>query len=77
MRRVLVALSLVASFAFAATFDDGMSAYNKGDYKTAFTIWQDLANKGNTKAQYGIGIMYNDGEGVRQENKWGVIIIKS
>ncbi len=39
-------------------------AYRKGEYKTAFRIWEQLANKGDPEAQHMLGVMHENGEGV-------------
>ena len=64
------------TLSFGAKIDDGYSAYEKGDYKTAFTIFEDLASKGDAKAQYNLGVMYRDGEGVRQDYKKAIEFFK-
>ncbi len=39
------------------TYDKAMVLYNKGDYKTAFSNFTELAEYGNTDAQYMLGNM--------------------
>ncbi|MFB1032782.1 MAG: sel1 repeat family protein, partial [Aliarcobacter cryaerophilus] len=53
------------TLSFGANLQDGYSAYEKGDYKTAFIIFEDLAKKGDAEAQGNLGAMYEYGEGVR------------
>jgi TPR repeat protein len=50
--------------AFAGPWEDGMAAYNRGDYMPAIQLFRPLAAKGNAKAQHLIGVMYHKGEGV-------------
>ncbi len=57
------------TLSFGANLQDGYSAYEKGDYKTAFIIFEDLASKGDAKAQNSLGFMYYNGEGVRQDKR--------
>ncbi len=40
-------------------------AYRKREYKTAFKIWEKLAIKGDPEAQHMLGVMHENGEGVR------------
>ncbi len=47
--------------------DEGMAAYNRGDYATALREWRPLAKQGYAKAQYNLGLMYCNGEGVPQD----------
>jgi hypothetical protein len=46
--------------AFAATFDDAMTAYNASRYDTAIADFTYLAEKGNSEASYMVGKMYMD-----------------
>jgi len=69
MRLVAIAcisLTLVTS-AWAADFNKGLKAYRNSDYITAFQEWQPLAEQGNATAQYNLGFMYDNGEGVTQD----------
>ncbi len=50
-----------------AGFDEGMAAHERGDYATALREWRPLAKQGNAKAQYNLGIMYNNGLAVPQD----------
>ncbi len=52
----------------------GRFAYRTGDYATALRIFRPLAEQGNARAQEALGIMYEDGLGVRKNHaesmKW-------
>jgi len=50
-------------------FNDGLVAVNKGDYKTAFNEWKPLVEQGHAKAQYNLGWMYSNGEGILKIKK--------
>jgi TPR repeat protein len=43
---------------------EGLSAYNVGDYATAYSIWLPLAKQGNANSQSAIGYLFYDGRGV-------------
>ena len=43
---------------------EGLKAYRRGDYACAFRKFAQMAERGNVKAQYYIGYMYLNGEGV-------------
>jgi uncharacterized protein len=45
-----------------------LAAYGRGDYRTAIQLWQPLADQGNADAQSGLGLMYQTGRGVPQNN---------
>jgi TPR repeat protein len=48
----------------AGPWEDGMVAYNRGDYVPAIRLFRPLAEAGNPKAQTQIGTMYRRGEGM-------------
>jgi len=52
--------------ALAGPWEDGMVAYNRGDYVPAIRLFRPLAEAGNPKAQNQIGLMYRKGEGTAQ-----------
>ena len=60
----LLALSALPAW---ADFAAGLSAYQKGDYEGALKEWQPLAERGNTVAQFNVGLMYYEGQGVGQD----------
>ncbi len=47
-----------------ANYSAGMSVYNRGDYATALREWRPLAEQGDARAQYNLGLMYYNGQGV-------------
>lgn len=49
-----------------AGMDEGISAYENGDYVTAFREFEALADTGNVAAQYNIAQLYRHGRGVAQ-----------
>ena len=56
-----------SSVVFADDFQDGVDAYKRKDYKTAYKLWLPLAEQGNAKAQYNLGVMYAKGRGFPQD----------
>jgi len=48
-------------------FVEARTAYQDGDYGTAFTLYQVLANYGDAAAQHNLGLMYENGLGVAQD----------
>ena len=72
---ILAATSFLASSQLAAQdFDKGLKAYDAGDYHTAVREWGPLAEQGNVEAQYNLGFMYYNGQGLTQNSaeavKW-------
>ena len=59
MTRAVAILLLLALPAWA-DFQDGLDAYDRGDYATALTEWRPLAEQGDANAQYNLGVMYDD-----------------
>ena len=68
MKRIISAV--VVSIGLAAPawagFDEGVAAYERGDYATALREFRPLADQGDAAAQYNLGIMYSEGRGVQQ-----------
>ncbi len=62
---LIVALGLIRPA--WADFQDGLAAYQRGDYQTALREWRPLAEQGYAPAQYNIGSMYKNGHGVPQD----------
>jgi len=65
---LLTSLSLLtlAVSLVGADFEAGMTAYQKGDYATAIKEWRPLAENGNPSAQFNLGLLYLEGQGVPQ-----------
>jgi hypothetical protein len=80
LKRALAAIILVLSFAApvaahpVSDAKDGLAAYASRDYATALRLFHSLADQGNGIAQYKLGIIYFNGEGVTQNHaeamKW-------
>jgi TPR repeat protein len=66
---LIVAAQIVSSLAaIAGPWEDGMAAYNRGDYVPASRVFRSLAEQGNAKAQTVLGLMYRRGEGVSRNS---------
>ena len=52
---------------WAADFQQGVKAYQDGDYEAAFNEWLPLADDGDPMGLYGLGILYHEGKGVSQD----------
>ena len=68
----LTFLFLFSSVVFADDWNDGVDAYKRQDYKTAYKLWLPLAEQGNATAQFNLGSMYSNGLGVPQDYKEAV-----
>ncbi len=66
-------VTVLASAAFGAgaraqNYDDGMRAYNAGDFAKALEIWGPVAENGDAVAQYSLGkLLENGGAGVPRD----------
>jgi len=67
---ILYGLALTCAGAYAgpalAGYEEGMEAFSRGDYATAFDELRPLADKGDPNAQFTLGFMYDYGQGVRR-----------
>ena len=54
--------------AAAQTFDAAVEAYERGDYATALAGFQNYAEQGYATAQFNLGVMYANGEGVPEDD---------
>lgn len=53
--------------AAAAGFEDGLTYYLSGQYTQAFNAWRPLAEAGEIEAQFGLGLLYEQGQGVGRD----------
>jgi len=77
VRRILATLAVVVALLFSAgaawaDYADGWAAYKRGDYVTALQEWRPLAERGHAEAQFLIGDMYANGEGVPENDALAV-----
>ncbi len=80
MRKALVCLLLALALTTGAwvpvqaqTFEQSLAAAQRGDYRTAFTGFKKLAEQGNASAQYNLGLMYDQGQGVPKDEQQAVV----
>ncbi|MGV7218171.1 hypothetical protein [Bradyrhizobium sp. UFLA05-112] len=65
---IAAALGMTSSAAMAGPWEDGMAAYNRGDYVPAIQVFRGMAKAGNAKAQGMLGAMYQRGQGVAKSS---------
>ncbi len=61
-----------AGTSWGADFYKGLAAYDSGDFATALREWRPLAEQGDARAQFNLGVMYKNGQGVPQDYKTAV-----
>ena len=59
----------IPSIALIDDYQDAVDAYNREDYKTSYQLMLPLAEKGVAQAQYNLGVMYEKGNGVKQNHR--------
>ena len=64
---IIALLMTLASPVAAQDFAKDYAEYKAEDYATAFKEWTSLAEQGNADAQYYLGMVYYDGQGVPQD----------
>ena len=72
MYRIIIAIVLLlvaVQSAGAVDFWAGSTHYLRGDYTAALREWRPLAETGDARAQYYLGIMYTNGEGVPEDDR--------
>ena len=74
VKHSLIALLLGASLSLAspvmaneAEFAQALAYYSSQNYGQAFVLFNKLAEQGDAGAQFNLGYMYDNGEGVRQD----------
>ena len=73
MKKLLFTLLfLTLGTAWGEAFEDGLAAAERKDYATAIKLWRPLAEQGYPGAQFNLGIMYSNGQGVPQDYKEAV-----
>lgn len=66
---IFTALILMAGAGAQAGLQEGIGAYEKGNYPAALKEFKRLAAKGDAEAQSALGYMYASGHGVKQDYK--------
>jgi len=60
-------LSLSFTVCSLASFETGLQAYIRCDYKEAMRQWKPLAESGDAAAQLEVGLLYWFGQGIRKD----------
>ena len=71
---VVLMISSVAAAMAADTLEDAVAAYRRADYATALRVYRSMADQGLAIAQFNVGLMYDNGQGVTKDEiqamKW-------
>ncbi len=73
MRKVIagfiVFFGLGSVVCWSADLREGLEAYEKGDFKRAVNEFRQLAEQGLPVAKYNLGVMYDNGHGVNEDDQ--------
>ena len=69
---MLVTLAFAATAALAEPLADALRAIESGRHKQAVQMLTPLANSGNALAQYRLGMLYYNGQGVGEDEKLAI-----
>ena len=61
---VVLAVGIAALGTLLSPSEDGLAAYNKGDYATALRLLRPVAEQGDAIAQYNLALMHHIGQGI-------------
>lgn len=64
---VIVVFSVLFTNCSFADFQEGVDAYNNNNYAVTLREFSILAKKGDARAQFGLGVMYDEGQGVSKD----------
>jgi TPR repeat protein len=76
LRLLAVCLLCLSVSAYADALRDGQQAYEAGRYAQAIQLLTPLANESNSQAQFRLGMMYFQGQGVPEDEKLAVYWFK-
>ena len=70
VKRAALVLAMIAVFASPALagYDEGVTAYESGDYSTAYDEFRALSARGHAGAEFMLGAMYFNGKGKLRDN---------
>jgi TPR repeat protein len=69
MKALLLIIAVLFSANSFAGVDEAYAAYDNGAYKKAIHLFKKSAEQGVSSAQYGLGVMYDNGKGTVQDYK--------
>ena len=64
---LIITLSICVGAVWAGDVEDGDAALVRKDYVTALSKYKSAAAKNNASAQYNLGVLYDNGQGVVQD----------
>ncbi len=65
---IVITVGAMSASPVLADYEDGVAAIERGQYAAAFKEFLPLAKAGHAAAQYYLGLMYEQGDGVEQDH---------
>jgi TPR repeat protein len=65
-------LGITLETAYAGQLEDGVSAWGQGEFASAMSLLEPLADEGQPRAQFLVGLMFTTGDGVDRDIPAGV-----
>ena len=72
MKKIILGLTVLVAILFGGNYENAMVASMNKDYQKAAELLQKEAEKGNPQAQTNLGLFYENGQGVKQNNNKAV-----
>ena len=69
VKTLLVLMFLVGVNVYADLVDDGFKAYKSGDKQKTKKLWSKACDGGIMNGCYNLGLLYSNGDGVRQDKQ--------
>ncbi|NLY04466.1 MAG: sel1 repeat family protein [Campylobacter sp.] len=69
MKKVALCLFMLLSLAAASKFEEGLEAYQAGDYQKASKLYEQACDSKNAKSCFFLGDMYYYAQGVDQDSQ--------
>ena len=66
---LIIACLCVATGVYAGALEDGHDAFDAKHYQEAYALWKPLAEQGDPDAQYNLGLLYMNGQGVEKNDR--------
>ena len=68
-----IVFALCPSGSHADEMSQALAAFQAGRYQQALKIWSPLAEKGDANAQYNLGLLYRNGQGVERNDRLALV----
>lgn len=66
---LIILLQFASQPARAGALEDGHTAFEAKHYQEAYKLWKPLAEQGDPDAQYNLGLLYMNGQGVEKNER--------